>query len=351
MAIDRLAFYAGALAKTDRAVYQITDWAAGILAPTYLTRVAETERERYIPKKFGQHDGWLFLNYFDQIAPIVDQFAGRKLAFLLKHGDVTANTILPSFAKTRPVGSYGNSIILKLNTNRHWSQADFDEVKANDMPFAEKAKRVVWRGVSSGHWYADPKSRHSDYQSARFNLVLDWALANEDWVDVGLTKTTRQFDNPKSGYLPTGAVQKYRKPPVSIAEQLKSKYILVPEGKDVATGLKWALTSRSVVMMPKPTISSWLMEEKLEPWKHFIPVKKDFSDLREKFELANENPDLCESILDEANAYMRQFEDEAQEKALQTKLFEMYLERIKFKVAPGLGVRSFEALNVRWEKA
>ncbi len=38
------------------------------------------------------------------------------------------------------------------------------------------------------------------------------------------------------------------------------------EGNDVASGLKWALLSQSVVMMPPPQHTSWAMEELLQPW-------------------------------------------------------------------------------------
>jgi hypothetical protein len=37
-------------------------------------------------------------------------------------------------------------------------------------------------------------------------------------------------------------------------------------GNDVASGLKWALFSQSVVLMPPPNHTSWAMEELLEPW-------------------------------------------------------------------------------------
>ena len=47
----------------------------------------------------------------------------------------------------------------------------------------------------------------------------------------------------------------------------------VMEGNDVASGLSWALLSNSVVLMLKPTIETWLMQGKLVPWVHFIPIE------------------------------------------------------------------------------
>lgn len=54
------------------------------------------------------------------------------------------------------------------------------------------------------------------------------------------------------------------------------------EGNDVSSGLKWAMVSRSVVLMPKPRFTSWLMEELLEPWVHYIPLAEDLSDVEAK---------------------------------------------------------------------
>ena len=60
---------------------------------------------------------------------------------------------------------------------------------------------------------------------------------------------------------------------------MRYKAILLLEGNDVASGLKWALLSQSVVLMPKPRHTSWCMEELLQPWIHYVPLKDDLSDV------------------------------------------------------------------------
>jgi hypothetical protein len=61
------------------------------------------------------------------------------------------------------------------------------------------------------------------------------------------------------------------------------------EGNDVSSGLKWALFSNSVVMAQSPTKTSWAMEELLEPWKHYIPLADDLSDVEEKMQWVVDN--------------------------------------------------------------
>ena len=53
-------------------------------------------------------------------------------------------------------------------------------------------------------------------------------------------------------------------------------------GNDVSSGLKWALLSRSVVIMQTPTKTSYAMKELLQPWTHYIPIDDRFSDVEDK---------------------------------------------------------------------
>jgi Glycosyl transferase family 90 len=59
----------------------------------------------------------------------------------------------------------------------------------------------------------------------------------------------------------------------SYSEMLQYKVIVILEGNDISSGLKWALYSNSVVLMPKPTFTSWAMEERLVPYVHYVPLR------------------------------------------------------------------------------
>ena len=86
----------------------------------------------------------------------------------------------------------------------------------------------------------------------------------------------------------------------------KYKYIISVEGNDKDSGLNWKLQSNSVIFMPKPKITSWLMEELLIPNVHYIQLKDDFSDLGEKFEWCQGNQNKCKEIIRNANEYIFQ---------------------------------------------
>ena len=63
---------------------------------------------------------------------------------------------------------------------------------------------------------------------------------------------------------------------------LNYKFILCLEGNDVASNLKWVMSSNSIAVMPKPKYETWFMEGKLKGNVHYIEIKDDYSDLEEK---------------------------------------------------------------------
>ena len=110
---------------------------------------------------------------------------------------------------------------------------------------------------------------------------------------------------------------------------LQYKFIISIEGNDVATNLKWLLLSNSVALMPLPTKVSWIMEDMLIPFVHFVPIEVDYSDLESKFEWCLNNLEKCEEISKNATKYMEQFLDDENEKYIATEVIKKYFEYVK----------------------
>lgn len=106
---------------------------------------------------------------------------------------------------------------------------------------------------------------------------------------------------------------RFIKPYVPMEEQLDYKFIASIEGHDVATNLKWVMSSNSVAVMPRPRIESWFMEGKLIPDYHYIEIKPDYSDLIEKLEYYIAHPEKAEAIIEHAHAYVDEFRDRERE--------------------------------------
>ena len=96
---------------------------------------------------------------------------------------------------------------------------------------------------------------------------------------------------------------------MTVPDMMKYRYIVSVEGNDVATNLKWALASGSVVLMPAPTVETFFAEGALIPYFHYIPVMSDMSDLELKIIFCEHHLAACERIGQNGRAYATQFSD------------------------------------------
>jgi len=136
------------------------------------------------------------------------------------------------------------------------------------MPWADKLPIAFWRGAATG-------AINNRHQAARYHLLTRWAHASDPRIDVGMN-----FLPMSTGNATRDAVLKSTiKPSMQPGSMQKYRYLISAEGYDVATNLKWVLWSASAVIMPRPTVCSWFMEDRLVPWVHYVPVTADFSNL------------------------------------------------------------------------
>jgi hypothetical protein len=199
----------------------------------------------------------------------------------LQFGDINKVPRVPSIVKARPIaGDNRNGVLFKLNKFRHF------HMPADDVAFADKLPLAVWRGKLN---------------NPIRTLLLEVAR-DLPFCDVGTPKLT--------------AVPEYRKPYLSIAQQLRYRYVISLEGNDVATNLKWIMSSNSLCLMPPPTSETWFAEKQIEANVHYAPLEPDFSDIAERVRYFERHPAEAKRIIAAANAYCRKFADERAEQAI-----------------------------------
>jgi len=65
------------------------------------------------------------------------------------------------------------------------------------------------------------------------------------------------------------------------------------------------LLSNSVVFMPRnPKFVTWLMEDKLEPFVHYVPIAHDLSNVDEMVRWCERNPEKTLSIMRQSTLYI-----------------------------------------------
>lgn len=202
-----------------------------------------------------------------------------ELRFNYRFGDVTWVAETPTIVKSRPIcrqtpPSNANNLLLKLNSVRHFHFAN-DRLRHTD-----KKTGVVWRG----------KCFH-EHRAAVLRQ-----FCRHPRMDIGQSHAKRRHQPDYRPYL-------------SIEAQLQYKFVLSLEGKDVATNLKWILSSNSLCLMPPPRYETWFMEGTLEPYVHYVPLAEDCHDLEEKMDYYSARPEEAEAIIRNANAHVDRFRD------------------------------------------
>lgn len=208
---------------------------------------------------------------------------------------------VPHFRKVRnSLTRYGNcvegnsttqAIIWKLNVRRHFGT--ISEVEENDIPWAEKKNSAVYRGALTAHHRSGEIAAKIDNDFDRCMELsrcrMTYELANSSLVDAKLSKTLGRVNASINGVPVLG-------PALKLDEMLRSKGIVMLEGNDVSSGLKWALFSNSVVLMPPPTFTSWAMEELLQPYVHYVPLNEELTDVESQMEWVVNNDEAAQQI-------------------------------------------------------
>lgn len=232
------------------------------------------------PKAYN-FDSYVHTRYFDRYL---------KVNFLF--GDVTKISCIPTLQKSRPI-DFGdgnkNAIILKLDKKRHFI------FLRDKISFCQKKNQIIGRGVIT-------QPHRVKFMEMYFgNLLCDLGQVNKQGGNV-----------------------KWLKPKISIYAHLQYKFILSLEGNDVATNLKWIMSSNSIAVMPKPKYETWFMEGCLVPDYHYILIKDDYSDLELKLNYYIANIEKAEEIRNNANNYVKQFYDKKKEDLISLLVLKKY---------------------------
>jgi hypothetical protein len=210
---------------------------------------------------------------------------------------------LPAFQKTRPIANHSEwSIIHKLQAERHWGP--FYSLKDN-IPWENKKNEIIWRGTPTGN---GERTRFCDLYREKY--------------DVGITCVwdhARQYEH-------------LIKPEISYDTFVQYKYIISIEGNEKDSGSNWKLGSGSLVIMKPPKYESWLMESKLIPWVHYVPLNDEMNNLDEIYNWCLNNDDKCKEIVKNANAFMHNFRDMEMENNLIRKIENDYFNYIELNV-------------------
>ena len=228
--------------------------------------------------------------YFDQHD--VTRWFPARLRWNFCPGDVYFTPDAPAVVKSRLLTEDNhNSVVLKLDKLRHFMFVH------DTKPFREKKDCAIFRG----------KIRQSRLRSRFLEMFFGHPLC-----DCGVVGRNE------------GCPDEWMTSKKTIREHLDYKFIIALEGNDVASNLKWVMSSNSLAVMTRPTCETWFMEGTLRPGYHYVEVREDFSDFEEKLRHYIDHPEEAEEIIRHAHEYVAQFRDTEREELLQLMVLERY---------------------------
>ena len=204
-------------------------------------------------------------------------------------GDITKVPDEPTIVKSRPInGDNADSIVLNLDKLRH-----FNFIK-DSRAFEDKKNLLVGRGVVK-----------REHRIRFFEMYFNHPMCN-------------------LGQINRGKNEHWIKDFLTIDEHLDYKFILCLEGNDVATNLKWVMSSNSLAVMPKPKFETWFMEGTLVANHHYVEIKDHYSDLEEQLNYYINNAHEALQIISNAHSYIAQFEIKEHEDLISLLVLEKY---------------------------
>ncbi|XP_050399295.1 protein O-glucosyltransferase 2 [Patella vulgata] len=185
---------------------------------------------------------------------------------------------------------------------------DIFSTQANSDPkWEDKIEKGFWRG--------------RDSRQERLDLVM-MSRKNPDLINASLTN---MFFFPKD----EGKYGKIVKA-ISFFDFFKYKYQINIDGTVAAYRLPYLLTGSSVVFKQDSPYYEHFYHQ-LKPNVHYVPFKRDLSDLLEKIRWAKENDENVKNIAKNANNFVRENLNPKDIYCYHVKLFDKYSKLLRFK--------------------
>ncbi len=156
-------------------------------------------------------------------------------------------------------------------------------------PWPRKIPKAFWRGSTTGGPYLQENWDHL----VRPRLVR----LSEKYPDRIDAQFTEALDFVREEEIPIFIQQYPLAKKVSVRDHLRYKYLIDVEGNTCNDSRTyWMLFANSLWFQQEMDYQFWFSDWIL-PFKHFVPFKRDLSDLLEKIEWAESHPEECLEII------------------------------------------------------
>jgi hypothetical protein len=186
----------------------------------------------------------------------------------------------PLFVSAKIRGEKNGILIPDFRSIGQWWMSDIKSVKKASIPWEEKREFAIWRGGLTKAIRKDLcllSLKYPEYLEARFSSRPLCEKACRELDEQGLMGDR-----------------------ISWEEYMRCKYLPYIDGvMCAAPALQWRLLSGSLTFKPDSEEIQWFYRA-LQPYVHYVPVKRDLSDLIEQIDWAKSHDREAKKIAENA---------------------------------------------------
>lgn len=193
-----------------------------------------------------------------------------------------------------------------------WSRRVEQDVLSHESiwPFERKrGKKVFWRGTDSAvpagdcHGFSECEVSERTLRHFHRLQLVQLSRNNPRRIDALLSGAKRLSiaEGHDKLYRRLGFLDRKE---WTISAQLQFRYLLDVDGSSQSTRLYWVLLSNSAVFKQATRCCNWYSDS-LRPFIHYVPVRRDLSDLALKVQWLQQRPRLARAMARRSSAFAR----------------------------------------------
>jgi hypothetical protein len=169
------------------------------------------------------------------------------------------------------------------------------------IPWQDRKAVAFWRGSSTGQGALTVESVQT---LPRFRLcTLSTATSASDFLDAKLTAICQaRTPEDEARIRSFGESHGVMGPPINQTDFIRYRYQIDIDGNSNSWSLLIKLLMGSCVLKVQSDFAQWYYDD-LQPWKHYIPVKADLSDLGERIGWCRQNDEDARHIAENGKRY------------------------------------------------
>jgi hypothetical protein len=160
-----------------------------------------------------------------------------------------------------------------------------------------KKNKALWRGSTTGG-----KFNYHNIDSFNRSRLMWLANKHSHSIDAKFTSVAQHDPRVEKELKKRGYFAQF----LSIADQIRYRYLLAVDGNTWPSSFFWQLFSNSLTLKQDSSFIEWYYGG-LKPYVHYVPFKRDFSDLLTQLAWIRDHPKQSKVIINNARSFARTY--------------------------------------------